>query len=392
MASPTPDALAPRLRAARRSQGLTQQEVADRLGVARTTVVAIEAAQRQLTADLIVRLASAYGVSVSSLVAEGAEPASLTGQFRLPASASDAERSELDRAVALLERHAARYLRLEQLTKSALSPSLVPRYAVAAKPPEAEGEAVAEAERRRHGLGDDPLHNLRELLEREAGIRVFGLTLPGSVAAVFGTSPGAGPCVAFNRDHPATRQRWSLAHEYAHFLTTPEKPEVWRHQAYERLPAAERFAERFAAAFLMPRAGLVGRLRSLASGRPDVNVESLVLLATEYGVSLQALALRLEDLALAPAGTWDRLESLSLRMSKVARVLGITVMQPDKRTFPDRYLMLTLLAYENEEITESQACELLDLDRLTFRERLRSAPGDAEDHSDPAPVPIRLGA
>jgi len=40
--------------------------------------------------------------------------------------------------------------------------------------------------------------------------------------------------------HPEERQRWSLGHEYSHFLTNRFRPEVSVMFIYERVPASER--------------------------------------------------------------------------------------------------------------------------------------------------------
>jgi transcriptional regulator with XRE-family HTH domain len=58
---PNPHVMGRRLQAARKARGLTQQEVADRIGVARTTLVAIEKGERRVQPDEIVQLASLYG-------------------------------------------------------------------------------------------------------------------------------------------------------------------------------------------------------------------------------------------------------------------------------------------------------------------------------------------
>ncbi|MFN0096172.1 MAG: ImmA/IrrE family metallo-endopeptidase [Dehalococcoidia bacterium] len=388
-----PAEVAERLKGARRRQGLTQQEIGTRLGVARTSVVSIESGQRSFDEPLIARLAEAYGVTVADLVGRRQTPVALVGQFRLPGSGAPRDQEHLDRAMAQLEEYAARYATIEELTQSHLRMDLLPRYDLGRDAPEAAGEAVAESERRRLGAGDRPILNLRQLLEYDFGLRVFSVDLPASVGAVFAASQAAGPCVAINRGHPAARQRWSMAHELAHFLTTPERADVFRAESYERLPAAERFAERFAAAFLMPRPGLERRLRGLASSGASVDLGSLILLAAEYGVSLEALALRLEDLGTVPPSTWDRLQTKGLRLREAAQALGVAPQPPDQETFPRRYLVLVVSAFENGDLTESQAASLLDMDRLTFRQLLDGAgESDALQTTAESPREVTIGA
>ena len=86
-----PRALAARLREAREARGWTQQQVADRLGMARTTIVAIEKGERRLKPQELIELASLLGRSVSELLQRGAPPDGFAVQLRgsLPAPPDD---------------------------------------------------------------------------------------------------------------------------------------------------------------------------------------------------------------------------------------------------------------------------------------------------------------
>ena len=61
---------ASRLRLARENSGLTQGQVAEKVGWHRPTVSEIEAGRRRLSADEATRLARLYGVSVSWLLGQ----------------------------------------------------------------------------------------------------------------------------------------------------------------------------------------------------------------------------------------------------------------------------------------------------------------------------------
>ena len=55
-----PKILGGRLQEARKACGFTQQAVADHLGMARTTLVAIEKGERRVTPDELIKLAAFY--------------------------------------------------------------------------------------------------------------------------------------------------------------------------------------------------------------------------------------------------------------------------------------------------------------------------------------------
>lgn len=371
-----PESLGTRLQEHRRLRSLTQQDVAARLGVSRPTVAAIEAGHRRLTPALIVELASAYDIAVSELVREAAPGPSLSAQFRVPLAAAPVDRERIEQSIAALEMLVRDYLRLEQLLESPLRPSPTPAYTFSATRTEDDAAFVADAERRRLGLGDGPVSALRDVLERELGLRIFSVELPNDVAGLFGASDIAGGCVGINARHALQRQRWTLAHEAAHFLVAQDRPEVTRTEGYHRVPDLERFAEAFAAAFLLPKSGLERRLLDVVRSGRQPAVADLLVLANEYGVSAQALVLRLEDLRFVPPGQWDRLAASRLQLREANRLLGLEEPSPDQRRLPRRFVLLAIEAYERELITERDLAAYLRRDRLGVRvilERLSSS-------------------
>jgi Zn-dependent peptidase ImmA (M78 family)/transcriptional regulator with XRE-family HTH domain len=383
-----------RLQEWRRAKRETQQTIAERLETSRSNVAAIEAGQRRVSAQQIADLARAYRLSVSSLVRPGPEPARLSAQFRLPVDARPEDREALDAAVAQLEQLVERYLRLEVLVSAALRPlAPAPPYEVSlTKNARADGEQVAEAERRRLGLGDGPVDELRDLLERELGIRAFSLELPGGIAGLFGVSATAGPAVAINTAHPAPRQRWTLSHEYAHFLLHRDRAEITKLSGYQRVPEFERFAEAFAGAFLMPRSGLERRLRHLVAGDRDIVIADLLVLAGEFGVSPQALFLRLEDLGLIPAGEWDRVQATRVDLLRHEKIQPERRRQRDTSRFPRRYVLLALDAYERGLLTERELADYLEIDRLELRRFLAdTAHTSVEGAGEIRNVQLQLG-
>jgi transcriptional regulator with XRE-family HTH domain len=60
-----PLVLGTRLQEARKASGFTQQDVADHMKIARTTLVAIEKGERRLTPRELIQLAAFYNRSVS---------------------------------------------------------------------------------------------------------------------------------------------------------------------------------------------------------------------------------------------------------------------------------------------------------------------------------------
>src|SRR5258706_8565632 len=82
--------LGDRLRVAREAANLTQKDAAAEIGVARTTLVAIEQGQRRVRMDELQRLAKLYHTSVNALLRREAVHAHLVPRIRKLIGSDDA--------------------------------------------------------------------------------------------------------------------------------------------------------------------------------------------------------------------------------------------------------------------------------------------------------------
>ncbi len=383
--------LGERLKEARKARGLTQEAVAERLGVQRTTLVAMEKGDRRVTPGELITMAGLYGRPVSELVAQRENKEPFVPQFRLPPGSLKEviTEAELGAAALELESLARDYIELEEINGAVMRPTFPPVYPleVPGATPEQRGEEVAAEERTRLGLGDGPVADLRALLEEAVGLRVFYLNLPPKIGGLFACNDALGACIAINRNHPPTRATWSLAHEWGHFLTTRYVADVsFTHDHWGR-QAAERFADAFARNFLMPRTGVSRRLSEAvrASGKERPTIGNVMSLAHLYHVSAQAMFLRLEELKRIPSGTWDTLREkrgFKPEQARSALGLGSEGRQP---MLPLRYRQLARAAYEvKEELTEGQLARKLRMDRVSARLELESLRLLADDAGDSA--------
>ncbi len=365
-----PRDLGRRLQEARKARGFTQQEVAESLAVARTTVTALEKGERRPRPDELIQMARLYGRQVGDFVGQREPIADFTVQFRtaLRGLGSAGAQKELGVAVQEFQRLCEDYLYLENLNGAPLRQDYPLQYSIEGTTPEDAAEDVASSERNRLGLGDGPVLRLRETLESDVGIRVFSIELPSKVAGIFSYTEELGGCIAVNARHPEERRRWSMAHEYGHFLTRRYQSEVSLLGIYSRVPAAERFADAFACSMLMPSVGLRRRFNDLSravDGR--VTVADVCRLAHYYFVSVEAMMLRLEDLRLLPGGTWDRLRDRGFKVREAQAELGLSPRSSDDRVLPLRYQLLAVRAYEEGSLTEGELARLLRVDRVSAR-------------------------
>jgi Zn-dependent peptidase ImmA (M78 family)/DNA-binding XRE family transcriptional regulator len=387
-----PRDLGARLREARSARGWTQEQAAEALGVARTTMVAIEKGERRLKPDELIQLAKLYGRKLSALLRPGVPVEEFSVQLRgaLPPEAPiDAD---LVPHIHELERLCDDYLELERLLRAPLLRRDPPAYSIEGIEPEQLAEDVATAERNRLGLGDAPVLNLRAVLERDVGLRIFYLGLPSKVAGMFAFTEEYGGALAINRNHPPERRRHSMAHEYGHYLTDRYRSEITLLGRYERRPPAERFAETFGRAFLMPATGLRRRYHELVrqrtlEGRGGPTPGDLCHLAHFYFVSFEAMTRRLEELGLIRSGTWQRLQQQGFRVKKARRLLGLQEHPVEDELLPSRYRYLAVEAWHRGELSEGQLASFLRVDRLSARRLVREVGlhqegGDGEGSPD----------
>ncbi len=370
-----PQDLGERLQLARRAKNLTQETVAEHLGVARTTLVAIEKGERRIRPSEFFELATLFEKDPQELLAEKRPENDLAVQFRslLKKMRAIDDREILETATAQLQEDAERCVELETLLGRTPRPRYPRQHGLeGAQDVEPLAEAAADEERRRLGLGDGPILNLRETLEDHVGIRIFYLKLHSKISGLYGYAEGLGACVAINANHPLERQNMTLAHEYGHILERLDRPDIEVEREQSRQSVSERFADLFARRFLMPEMTVKRQIRAhmQASGTSKLHPRDWVLLASQTGASFEGYMRRLEELKIVPGGYHDRLLSEDFKVQEAQRLLGIRSILPEQPRFPRRYTVMALEAHAKNLISSGELTRYLDTDALDAREQL----------------------
>ena len=362
--------LGERLADARKRARLTQAEVADRMGFARTTLVAIEKGERRPSDGELVRLGEILNVPIHDLLRETLVRAEISPRFRVRGGANK-DPGPVAEAVERLRGFGARYAELEKLHGLPRIPAVLEALTLyrrttglvsLALDPYLSGEDAARMVRGMLGLGGEPALHLDERFEIEAGLRIFYLDrLPSWLAALLVWSDDLGACVAINADHPPEKQRWSLTCEVAHLLWDPEAGDVLDEREAMKRPE-ESFPEGFATEFLLPAAGVKKRFADRCRAGRFTPVD-LFALARLFEVPFHAMALRLEELRLLPAGSYDRSIKTQIQPGTPARREGraAAIPRPERR-FPERYVTLAVAAYDHELLGEGELAAYLDTD------------------------------
>jgi Zn-dependent peptidase ImmA (M78 family)/transcriptional regulator with XRE-family HTH domain len=315
--------LGERVADARRRKGWTQGELAARVGLTQTSVSRIETGVRAVSSLELAELAEVLGVSVLDLLRAGQRPmlaiAARLGHFRDPGA--------VDRAL----RRAEALIRLDELLDSVLGPSppdgsarlggaipvepgaapvepaAVRRGEVGRGPAVDQGRRLARKVRRALRLGDGPLGPLPEVLEERLRLDVDFSPLPEAVDGLC-VSVGDRALVLVGSSKPSSRQRFTLAHELAHYLVDDLDPLYVDERGVRSRSVAEMRANAFAAHLLMPEPGV----RAAIQGRAD-DAERAVRVALAFGTSVSAAAYQLGNLGLLPETVRERLTEAGSR-------------------------------------------------------------------------------
>lgn len=366
--------LGERLRVARASAKMTQEAAASEIGIARTTLVAIERGERRARSHELVALARAYGTTVNALL----RPASVhveahVAHFR----ANDASSAAREAAIALLVRAASSYVELERAVGRPNRPVVsIPEYPLGRGAMLSQADDAASQVRSLLGIGLAPILDLLALAELQMGLRVFVRPLDSKIAGAYVHHAELGGCVLINATPPRARRTWTLAHELGHFVGSRETPHVI---TTDDRSSEDVFSDAFAGALLMPPAALRRRFAEIASTGAKFSPRDLILLAHEYHVSVEAMCRWLERLGLLRAQTYEVLRDRGLNSGLERSVVGDPA-SDDRAPIPARLAAIVSEASERGLVTEGQLVEMLGLDRLTIREVLDSMPeGEFDD-------------
>jgi Zn-dependent peptidase ImmA (M78 family)/DNA-binding XRE family transcriptional regulator len=365
-----PRILGQRIAEARKARGKTQEEVADFLGCSRPTYIAVEKGERAAKSEEIVKLASFFGRKIHELVRPTEPVVDLQPHLRAAVQKmKDVDDAALNNAIEELQRLAEDYRELERLMEAPLRWNYPPDVKLNSRIDAAQlAETVAVQERQRLGLGDQPVIYLRSTLEWDVGLRIFYWNLPSDIAGMFAYTADLGCCILVNLKHPPERRRVSMLHEYGHLVVDRYVPGVDYLNVKGRKPANERFAEAFALSFLMPASSVRQRFQDIVNTTGDFKGADLRRLSHFYFVSVEAMALRLEQLGLIQRGSWEFLKESGYSPREAAEILRLEPQPINDEVFPERYKYLAVAAFERGEIGDSDLAYYFRCDIARARE------------------------
>ena len=172
---------------------------------------------------------------------------------------------------------------------------------------------------------------------------------------------------------PSSRQRFTLAHELAHYLVDDLDPLYVDERGVRTRSAVEMRANAFAAHLLMPEPGVRAAIEGIAE-----DAERAVRVALTFGVSVSAAAYQLGNLGLVPATVRDRLVQAGSRPLLMRYALPSDWQEDESGRGrvrpPSRLYRRATLAYRRGRIGLGPVAELLHRpDRDQLRQELEDA-------------------
>jgi Zn-dependent peptidase ImmA (M78 family)/DNA-binding XRE family transcriptional regulator len=333
--------LGTRLRRAREEVNLSQGAFAKALGLSSEYISLLESGKRRPSFETLVKVAGFLNKNVSYFFED-----------KRPAFESLFDRAEADERIRkdLLKFKATceKYLALEEQTGRRLD--LAPQYA------RISAERLAEEERRRLGLGTEPIRDVLALCEVN-GCRIIRQTLPeeARIAGIFVFDEERKAAFALvNANEPAGLQTFIAAHLYGHYLMdradSPivDDPDVVVEEYVSLYPPREQFAQAFASRFLVPPAKLRELIEKDLRSK-SLTFDDVLFLKRYFGVSTRAMLRTLRGRGLLPEakfeeffkrGPEDREQEVFGGLSGQEERRSRTLFRKSRTILSDRYRLL----------------------------------------------------
>lgn len=344
-----------RLRKARDFIGLSQEEVARSLKISRSRYSEIETGKGNISIDELYRFADLFNRPIEFFLKSESKREKPFGVLLRAVS----NNLELAKAVAKFEMLSSNLANLEKLLYIKAIRIESEDYPYDFENRYFWAKHYAQNERNFLGLGKEPIKNLSEILAEKRGIKVFALGLPEHISGMFNYNKNLGGCILINKNHPAGRQLFSLAHEYGHYVFHKKKIAVVDDLS-KRQNRDEKFVDLFATEFLMPEETMRKIFYTRVGKNEHLSAEDILYISDYFGTSFEATLNRLCDLRLVSKSL--RQELMDKRwIKKLRKAMKLPEPPGIKENFPLFYKILCIKAFLKNKISTAKLADLLEI-------------------------------
>ena len=347
--------LGERIRDARKRADLSQEDLGRAAGLERTVVNKIEGGVRKVTALELSDIASAIGVSMSTLF-EDPVPALVAHRSSQGLDTAD---SQIDALLAKFANEVEFVVSLGVNELGLDAADVVAQADITRPSTNAEAEALAVKARDLMALSaEEPIRQLSDCVA-SVGLMAFSRDV-GKDTADAGTIllPRGGVSLV-NSHMKVGRRRLALAHELGHYLIADAYIVDWRvaDHSDDVVPMESRL-DRFARALLLPKAAVTRRWHEKV-GRSGER-SAAVLLASEFRVDMATLATRLKELGLADSETVALVRKYRTTQADIVEMnLYVPLEELEGITVPRPFARAVLRLVRDERISRERALDLL---------------------------------
>jgi Zn-dependent peptidase ImmA (M78 family)/transcriptional regulator with XRE-family HTH domain len=374
------ETLASRIREAIRASGMSQSALAENVGMDPTALSKVLSGRRRLSSLELGLIADATRVPVDELLS-----------LREHSGRNFSARTQPDASPAVDE---ARLRLNDFLEIDALlcdlglpaPPALLP-LSLARGGYVQQASDLASRVREFAGIGDSHIEELAGFCEQSLGVDVAVENLPRGLDGL-SIAYGNYRIALVSSAIPATRQRYTLAHEIAHLAAGDTEGVVIDEDLFGQSSEKEKRANSFAAAFLMPESSLRKALGT--SGPTEALVGEMLV---RYKVSLDALAWRLYNVGLVDTVGRERVRQLSAR--KLVLLAGHAaeyqrqLQDHGLRRLPTGLVQRALDAFNRGDVGVRVLARLTKIPAELLAEEFKPLPPLAENgEGDPDPTPV----
>jgi len=319
-----------RIKQAREYCGLTQSQLAEKVGVNQSAIAQLETGRKNPTDILITRIAERTGFNPSYFFKAPINDFPIgTLSFRARQSLSSNELNKAYQHANVLFEYA------QKISTNFILPSI--------NLPLLNCDPVKAALVTRQSFGlpsDTPIRNLMLTVEKN-GVLLLVLPIVLSKIDAFSTWSNILPVIIVSTGKPSDRTRFSIAHELGHLVIHKARTKT--------IPEMEREADIFAAEFLLPEKAMRREIHL------PITLSNIARLKPRWGVSIQALIRRARDLELITERQYRYLfEQLSQRGWRVKEPPNLDIPKEKPRLISK---MINEL-YKDSSILESIAKDM----------------------------------
>ncbi|MBS0616015.1 MAG: ImmA/IrrE family metallo-endopeptidase [Verrucomicrobia bacterium] len=336
-----------RLQQARKAAGLSLRALSDLVDLSHAAIKKYEDGVVYPSSDVLIRLARALKVRVDFFfrpIKVNLENVKFRKRKKLKGKSEEAIKFAVINQI-------ERRLELENLYPS----SPVPQFEIPANLPQKihnleEIESIAQKLRAHWKLGLAPIHDLIDAFENQ-GIRVFIIDTDEEYFDGLSTVINSQPFIVVSSKWPGDRQRFNLAHEFAHYILSG--------RLSSKLDE-EQACNRFAGAFLFPQEVV---FQTVGKQRRAIEWQELLSFKEQFQLSMSAICYRLKDLKVIQESYYTTLMIRYRQKGWHRKEPGLEMPSEKAHTFNQ----MLFHALGEEYIGESKAAELLSCSLMQLK-------------------------